>query len=81
MYALLTAGPVLHCHGLEEAPGHEDHCQGCQWTHFKSGAVDKINSTITVYIELGDANHKSTFYFPLTPDSVLHNRAPPSLFS
>lgn len=76
LYTLLAAGPALHCHGIEDVPGHRDHCQGCHWTHFSPLMGE------STHIATPRGTKEILFYPPVsafshTFDAVLRNRAPP----
>jgi hypothetical protein len=78
LYTLLAAGPMLHCHGAEEVPGHQDHCPGCHWTHFPFITPDTTHVTAILTV-VEETALPSFFRSPHTPDAPFHNRAPPSV--
>ena len=81
VYAILFASPPAHCHGLDSHAGHEDHCQGCQFTFASSAVYKKSSAPLPVYNEVDSAVARPEFHYTRTQDELLRNRAPPTLAS
>jgi len=78
VYTLLAAGAVVeHCHTDKTVPGHEEHCQGCHTTHFTASPAKNQKVINTEHVLIDQVRSSPFLLFSLTPDAILHNRAPP----
>ena len=77
VYALLFASPPLHCHGLEASTGHEDHCQGCQYTFASSAVLDKSTVQVPSCDAFGPEVDGTGLCFSQSHTGILGSRAPP----
>lgn len=78
VYTLLAVGPAVeHCHTDETVPGHEDHCQGCHATQISAAPANCRKVVNTEFVLTDQSSSKAPPFLSLTPDAILHNRAPP----
>ena len=77
VYAFLFASPPLHCHGLEASAGHEDHCQGCQYTFKAPAVLDRSSAPNPLYEAVDTAIAGPEPGYSQTQDALHRNRAPP----